>query len=47
MDQFSYRNGDLFAESVDVADITDQVGTPFYIYSKVTFIDHVDKFQPP
>jgi diaminopimelate decarboxylase len=31
MGQFSYRNGDLFAENVDVADIADQVGTPFYI----------------
>jgi diaminopimelate decarboxylase len=45
MGQFSYRNGDLFAENVDVADIADQVGTPFYIYSKATFIDHVEKIQ--
>jgi len=30
---------------VDVAKIADQVGTPVYIYSKATFLDHLKKIQ--
>jgi diaminopimelate decarboxylase len=45
MDYFSYRNGRLFAEDVDVEQIASQVGTPTYIYSKATFLDHVVKMQ--
>lgn len=45
MDSFNYRNGKLFAEEVDVAKIADQVGTPVYIYSKATFLDHLKKMQ--
>jgi len=30
---------------VDVAKISDQVGTPVYIYSKATFLDHLKKIQ--
>ena len=43
MDHFSYRKGTLLAENVDVADIAAQIGTPVYIYSKATFLDHVKK----
>ncbi|MBU8848048.1 MAG: diaminopimelate decarboxylase [Desulfobacterales bacterium] len=35
----------MFAEGVDVAKIADQVGTPVYIYSKATFLDHLKKIQ--
>ena len=45
MDFFSYKNGKLFAEGVDVADIAEKVGTPVYIYSKATFLDHLKKIQ--
>ena len=45
MDYFNYRNGTLFAEEVSVEKIADQVGTPVYIYSKATFIDHLQKIQ--
>ena len=45
MDSFSYKNGRLFAESVDVETIANQVGTPVYIYSKATFLDHLKKIQ--
>ena len=45
MDHFNYKNGRLFAEQVDVADIASQVGTPAYIYSKATFLDHLGKVQ--
>ncbi|MBN1126714.1 MAG: diaminopimelate decarboxylase [Sedimentisphaerales bacterium] len=45
MDSFTYRNGVLFAENVDVHIIAEQVGTPVYIYSKTTFLDHLSKIQ--
>ena len=45
MDYFSYKNGKLFAENVDVDRIAAEVGTPVYIYSKATFKDHLQKIQ--
>ena len=30
MHHFSYRNGALHAEAVNLAAVADQVGTPFY-----------------
>ena len=45
MDHFNYRNGKLFAEDVDVSDIAKAVGTPAYIYSKATFLDHLAKMK--
>ena len=33
------------AEEVSVTDIAAQVGTPVYIYSKATFLDHLQKIQ--
>jgi diaminopimelate decarboxylase len=38
---FAYRNGEYFAEDVRLADIAEQVGTPFYVYSAATFRRHV------
>ena len=45
MDYFNYKNGKLFAEKTDVEKIAAEVGTPLYIYSKATFIDHLQKIQ--
>ena len=45
MDYFNYKNGALFAEDVSVEKIAGEVGTPVYIYSKATFIDHLQKIQ--
>jgi len=45
MDHFDYRNGRLFAEDIDIEKIADEVGTPAYIYSKATFIEHLEKIQ--
>ena len=45
MDNFNYKNGRLQAEGVNVADIAAKVGTPVYIYSKATFLDHLQKIQ--
>ena len=40
MDHFEYRDGDLFAEKVDISEIAAQVGTPFYCYSSATLRRH-------
>jgi len=45
MDYFNYKNGKLFAENVEVEKIAAEVGTPVYIYSKATFINHLRKIQ--
>ena len=45
MDSFTYKNGKLFAEGVDVSKIASEVGTPVYIYSRATFLDHLTKIQ--
>jgi len=45
MDHFKYKNGRLFAEEVDVQQIAAEVGTPVYVYSKATFLDHLQKVQ--
>ncbi len=43
MDHFAYRDGRLFCEDVPVADIAAEVGTPVYIYSNATLLDHYNK----
>jgi diaminopimelate decarboxylase len=45
MDLFHYRKGRLWAEEVDVDRIAAEVGTPAYLYSKGTFVDHLHKMQ--
>ena len=44
MDHFLYRNGQLFAENVALADIAAAVGTPFYCYSTATLTRHYALF---
>ncbi len=45
MDLFQYRKGRLCAEEVDVDRLAAEVGTPAYLYSKGTFVDHLHKMQ--
>ncbi len=45
MDYFNYKSGRLFAESVAVEKIAAQVGTPVYIYSKATFLEHLRRIR--
>lgn len=40
MHHFDYRNGILHAEDVNLADIADEIGTPFYCYSTATLERH-------
>ena len=41
---FEYRNRELFAEDVSIADIATAVGTPFYCYSTATLTRHYRVF---
>ena len=45
MDHFLYRDGQLFAEDVPVAQIAAAVGTPFYLYSSATLLRHYGLFD--
>ncbi|MFO7769922.1 MAG: diaminopimelate decarboxylase [Roseovarius gahaiensis] len=45
MDHFLYRDGQLYAEDVPVAEIAAQVGTPFYCYSTATLTRHFRLFD--
>lgn len=45
MDHFQYVDGELVAEGVSVAEIAQEVGTPFYLYSTATFERHFRVFS--
>ncbi len=45
MDHFLYRDGQLHAEDVPVAQIAANVGTPFYCYSTATLTRHFQLFD--
>jgi diaminopimelate decarboxylase len=45
MDHFEYRAGELFAESVPVAQIAAEFGTPCYVYSRATLELHYDRMS--
>ncbi|MFZ9689675.1 MAG: diaminopimelate decarboxylase [Phycisphaerales bacterium] len=44
MDDFEYRDGQLHCGSVPITDIADRFGTPTYVYSARTLLDHHRKF---
>jgi diaminopimelate decarboxylase len=43
MDHFAYKNGELYCEQIAAEAIARRVGTPCYIYSRATLIDHYDR----
>ena len=45
MDHFLYKNGQLHAEDVPLADIAAAVGTPVYVYSTATLTRHYRLFE--
>jgi diaminopimelate decarboxylase len=45
MDFFHYENGELYCEEEPVADVAEEVGTPFYLYSHKTMVDHYRKLD--
>lgn len=40
MHGFSYKNGSLFCEGVELQTLADTHGTPLYVYSATTILDH-------
>src|SRR5438874_7146030 len=44
MHHFAYRNGVMHAEAVNVVDVAQAVGTPFYCYSTATLTRHYQVF---
>jgi len=42
---FEYKDGKLFCEDVPLEKIADEVGTPFYCYSRKTLIRHLQVFD--
>jgi diaminopimelate decarboxylase len=45
MDHFAYRKGRLYCEDVPVDRIAESCGTPAYVYSRQTFLDHLDRLR--
>ena len=45
MHDFSYKDGELYCEEVPLAAIADEYGTPVYVYSSATIIDHFNKLD--
>jgi diaminopimelate decarboxylase len=40
MHSFHYRDGDLFCENVSLTAAAEEFGTPLYVYSAGTILDH-------
>jgi diaminopimelate decarboxylase len=40
---FQYRDGQLHCENVDLAQVADELGTPLYVYSAGTILDHYNR----
>jgi diaminopimelate decarboxylase len=47
MDEFSVKNGQLYAEDMPVSDLAEQYGTPCFIYSRATLERHWQAFDRP
>ena len=45
MHDFLYKGNELYCENVAVRDIARTVGTPFYLYSHHTLVDHMRKIK--
>jgi diaminopimelate decarboxylase len=45
MHSFHYSNGSLHCESVSIADLADEYGTPLYVYSSETFRDRYTRLD--
>ena len=42
MDHFHYRDGRLFGEDIDLAELVAEYGSPLYVYSKATISRHAE-----
>jgi diaminopimelate decarboxylase len=43
MDHFQYRDGSLWCEDLPARELAEQFGTPLYIYSRATLLEHYDR----
>jgi len=44
-ENFNYKNNELYCENVRIINIVDEIGTPFYVYSKKSMVDRFNNFQ--
>lgn len=44
MDHFQFQDGVLRCEDVDLRGVAEEFGTPVYVYSKRTLLDHFERF---
>ncbi|CAI7976200.1 Diaminopimelate decarboxylase [Frankia sp. Hr75.2] len=44
MDEFSYRDGTLWCEQTELREVAEKFGTPTYVYSAATLVDHYVRF---
>jgi diaminopimelate decarboxylase len=42
---FRYRDGHLYCEDVDLARVAEELGTPIYVYSATTILDHYTRLD--
>ncbi len=45
MDSFNYHEGNLRCEDIPVEKLAEDFGTPLYVYSKATLLDHFNKIK--
>ena len=45
MDDFKYKNGELFGEEVSLTSLVSDYGTPLYVYSTSTLKGHYERFE--
>ena len=45
MHGFSYQNGSLYCEDVNLAALAAEHGTPLYVYSAATILDHYHRLD--
>ena len=45
MDYFNYLRGELMVEDVPVRDLAEKHGTPLYLYSARTILEHYRKLR--
>ena len=45
MHSFHYRDGKLYCEAVDLERVAQELGTPLYVYSAGTILDHYRRFD--
>lgn len=45
MHSFAYKNGALYCENTNLQDLADKEGTPLYVYSKQTILNHFHRLR--